>query len=389
MAESVSDTQPQRLEFDADRGSSRSRWIALGLIAALVMWMGSGFVFPAPEAPPETRAEPKPVSVATRKSVAEPVPQIFVAEGQALPDRDTAIRAETGGEIAEVLVDKGTMLEAGEVIGRFVLAEREAQLETAREELSRTQRELNNANTLLEKGVATVDRVRRAQAAVAAARAQVASAEEAVENTVIRAPFAGRLEELQIDTGEYVAAGSDVARIVDNTPLTVAIQVPQQAVRDIKPGLKAEVQFITGETAEGEVVFVGSSANAETRTFRTEISVPNSDGSIAAGISAEIRIPTGEVVAHFISPAILSLGTDGTLGLKTVTEDNRVEFHEVEIVRAETDGLWVRGLPEEVELITVGQGFVNEGEEVAPRAADALDIESVQTAQPQDAETAE
>ncbi|KFB11099.1 efflux RND transporter periplasmic adaptor subunit [Nitratireductor basaltis] len=389
MADPVTDTQTQRLEFDADRGSSRSRWIALGLIAALVLWMGSGFVFPAPEAPPETRAEPKPVSVATRQSVAEPVPQIFVAEGQALPDRDTTIRAETGGEIAEVLVEKGAFLEAGAVIGRFVLAEREAQLETAREELSRAQREYDNANTLLEKGVATVDRVRQAQAALAAAKAQVASAEEAVENTVIRAPFAGRLEELQIDIGEYVAAGSDVARIVDNTPLTVAIQVPQQAVRSIKPGQKAEVSFITGETAEGEVVFVGSSANAETRTFRTEITVPNADGNIAAGISAEIRIPTGEVVAHFISPAILSLGTDGTLGVKTVTEDDLVEFHEVEIVRAEVDGLWVRGLPDTVRLITVGQGFVNQGEKVAPRTAGELDIEAVEAATPQSAEPAE
>ena len=172
------------------------------------------------------------------------------------------------------------------------------------------------------------------------------------------------MEELDINEGEFVSAGAQVARIVDNTPLSIRIQVPQQALKDIKVGQEADVDFITGISATGVVKFVGTSANAETRTFQAEIEVDNADGAIPAGISAQLRIPTGELVAHFVSPAILSLGTDGTLGVKTVNGDDVVEFHEVSIVRAQTDGIWVSGLPEQARIIAIGQGFVSDGERV-------------------------
>ena len=132
-----------------------------------------------------------------------------------------------------------------------------------------------------------------------------------------------------------------------------------------------KVAFITGETAEGEVRFVGRSADAQTRTFTAEIEVPNADGAIPAGVSAQVRIATGEQVAHFVSPAILSLGTDGTLVIKTVDAEERVAFQEVEIIRAQTDGIWIGGLPETARIISVGQGFVNDGELVDARADEA------------------
>jgi len=50
-----------------------------------------------------------------------------------------------------------------------------------------------------------------------------------------------------------------------------------------------------------------------------------------------------------------------------VDEDDRVTFAQIEIVRAQTDGIWVTGLPEEANIITVGQGFVNAGDIVDPQ----------------------
>ncbi|WP_324754313.1 efflux RND transporter periplasmic adaptor subunit [Roseovarius sp. Pro17] len=357
------------LTFDSDVGSTRSRWVAGGLAVAIIGWMGSGYILPSSDPTPVTAASatPKAVTVAVRQSVAESVEQVFVAEGQALPDRDTAIRAETSGQIAELLVDKGAVLEAGQVIARFDTAARRSDLARAKEELNRAQREFDNASALVARGVATVDRVSEARATLAAAEAGVTTAEEAIGNTEIRAPFAGRLETLDIDTREFVSTGTDIGRIVDNTPLTIRIQIPQQSLSDIKVGQTAEVAFITGATGTGEVKFVGTSADVDTRTFLAEIEVPNEGGTIPAGISAQLRIPTGKLTAHFVSPAILSLDTDGTLGIKTVTADNLVEFHKISIVRAQTDGIWVSGLPDEAQIISIGQGFVNNGETVDPQ----------------------
>lgn len=361
----------EQLSFEDDKGASRSTWIAAALVLAIIGWMGSGYLLPPenksiPQAA-ETRVEP--VAVAIEQSTVEPVTLFFQAEGQAQPDRDTSIRAETSGDVAEVLVMEGEDVDGGAVIARLSATRAEADLSRAQEELARAQREFDNASELLERGVATADRVSQARATLAAAEASVTTAEEAIESLEIRAPFAGRIESLTLDAGEFVQAGAEVGRIVDNRPLRVAIQVPQQALDRIESGQTATVTFITGEEREGRVSFVSTAANSETRTFLTRITVSNEGGAIPAGISAEIRIPTGEVEAHFVQPSTISLSPEGRLGVKTVGDDDRVVFHPIKVVRAEIDGLWVTGMPETSRIITVGQGFVSEGEAVAPSLA--------------------
>ena len=374
-AETTQPDPPERLEFETDRGSSRSAWIAGGILVVLVLWMGSGFIWPSEsDTPTQDTAAPQPPSVVARMSQAEPVTLTFAAEGQALPDRDTEMRAEASGSVVHLSAQKGDRVEAGQLIARLSSARAEADLARARQELERARREFNNAETLLELGAGTVDRVSEARATLAAAEAQVTNAEQALDDLNILAPFAGRIETLTLDEGEFVSAGENVGRIVDNQPLTVAIQVPQQALDRIENGQSATVKFITGETRQGEVIFVATSAASETRTLLAEIEVENADGAIPAGVSAEIVIPTGQAKAHFVSPSIVSLSPEGVLGVKTV-EDGKVRFNPVEIVKAELQGVWATGLPDTARIITIGQGFVRAGEKV--RTQPAAEVDSV------------
>lgn len=370
--------ETEKLTFENDEGASRSTWIAAALVLVIAGWMGSGYFLPAENTQPQQSVDEgmAPVAVTVENSTAKPVTLYFRAEGQAQPDRDTAIRAESSGDVAEIMVAKGEDVEEGAVIARLTSTRADADFARARQELASARREFDNAMELLNRGVSTADRVSDARADLAAAEASVAAAEETIKALMVVAPFAGRIERLTLDPGEFVQVGAEVGRIVDNTPLTVAIQVPQQALRRIAGGQTASISFITGEEREGTVGFVGTSANAETRTFLAEIDVPNEGGAIPAGISAEIRIPTGQALAHFIRPSTVSLNPDGRLGVKTVTENDQVAFSDIEVVRAEIDGIWVTGLPETARIITVGQGFVNAGETVrpstAPEAADAV-----------------
>lgn len=366
-----SNAKPQGLTFSSDTGASRSTWIAAFLVVAIVGWMGSGLVIPSEDTDPViAREDPKPVAVAVTTSNAETVTQFYQAEGQAMPDRDTMLRAEISGDIAEVFVSKGQDVEAGAVIARFDPTTNDAAIDRATEELASAQREFDNAEQLLERGVSTADRVALARAALASARAQLTEAEQDRMSLTITAPFAGRVETLDLDEGEFVSEGTDVGRLVDITPLTVAIQVPQQSLTRLAVGQSATVKFITGEERDGIVTFVGTSAASETRTFLAEVEVANDDRAIPAGISAEVVIPTGEALAHFLSPSIVSLNSEGTLGVKTVNGGDVVEFFPIQVVRAQIDGIWVTGLPDQVDIITVGQGYVNEDEIVAPSAGE-------------------
>lgn len=362
-----------KLAFVSDKGAGRSKWMAGLLAVLLVGWMGSGYILPSQanvDTTPDTAA-PRAVSVAVMSSQAEDVQLVLTAEGQSEPDRATRVPSEAAGQVVAVSAKRGELVTAGQEIGRLDAVTIEAQLLQAQTQLEQATRDLGNATALQDRGVATEDRVSQARAAKAAADAAVASAMEQLAKTVIRAPFAGRLNDMTLDVGEFVDTGDIVAEVLDNDPLTVVIQVPQQALSRIKTGQTAEVQFITGEQLGGTVAFIGGNADEQTRTFRVEITVDNPQSTMPAGLSARVMIPTGTARGHFISPAILSLGTKGDLGIKTVAPDNTVGFSPVTIVRAQSDGIWVAGLPETADIITVGQGFVNPGDPVDPRPAAA------------------
>lgn len=349
--------------------NDRSAWVAGGIVAIIVAWMGSGLVLQGnDDAPRAAPPEPEPVAVTVAESRAQPLEQAVVAEGQTTPAREADIRAQMTGTIAETGARKGDTVTANALIARFEADERQAQLDRAREALARARRDYEQALTLLERGAGTADRVATSRAGLAAAEADMASARRAMTDTELRAPFAGRLDALDINTGEFVSAGTPVARVLDLDPLTVEVRVPQQARDTLAVGVAAEVSLITGEVARGEVRYIGASADPQTRTFLAEIEVENPEGAIAAGLSARVRIPTRTVRAHFISPAALSLASDGTLVVKAVGSDDTVVEYPVEIARARSDGAWVTGLPERLRIITIGQGFVRAGDAVAPHA---------------------
>jgi multidrug efflux system membrane fusion protein len=361
-----------------DPGAGRSRWAAAALVALILAWLGSGLILPA-----EDRSEPDgadraatgPVAVAVRESVAESVMRTLRAEGQARPDRETAVTAEATGEVAEMPVRRGQDVAAGALIARLAPGRREAELAQAEADLARARREFDNAQALLDRGAGTVDRLAEARAALAAAEARLAAAREAIEDLDIRAPFAGRVEDLEIELGEVIRAGATAARIVDLSPLSVRVRLPQTAVGAVQQGQPAEVTFIGGTARKGTVVFVGARADEATRTFEVEVEVPNDAGAIPAGISASVRIPVGELRGHFVSPAVLSLDAAGRLGVKTVDDEGIVHFHEIEIVRARSEGVWVSGLPEQARIVTVGQGYVGAGERVIVRDEAALGLD--------------
>ncbi|OUD08314.1 hypothetical protein BVC71_14170 [Marivivens niveibacter] len=369
-------TTPQTLKFKDEHGSSRSKWVAGLLALGLVGWMGSGMIAPDTQSTdPETAADIPLVAVQVIDSTAGVVEKTFTAEGQTEPDRRATLRARTSGEVIELAVSKGATVQAGDVIAKFESRDLEATLQSAQETLARVQEDFNSTQSLADRGIASASALRQARAELASAQASVAQAEEALSNAIVSAPFDGRLDSLDLELGGYVSAGTELGYVLDTDPLRVVVQIPQQSLAQIREGADAEVSFITGETRSGTIDYISRDAESDTRTFRAEITVPNANAQIASGLSAQVIVPTGDVTAHFLSPAILSLSEEGVLGIKTVTEDNVVEFHEVVIELAEQDGIWVSGLPETARIITIGQGFVSAGETVAPVTGDMAEAQ--------------
>ena len=180
----------------------------------------------------------------------------------------------------------------------------------------------------------------------------------------VKAPFDGYLETFSVKEGDYLNTGAVCATIIDPDPMRLIGEISEKEINFVKVGAKAVAELISGKKVEGVVSFVSTSANKGTRTFRVEIDVKNSDRSIRDGVSAQIAIEGDTILAHKISPSILMLGEAGELGIRTVNEDDQVEFKKIEILEDSMEGIWITGLPKNTRIITIGQEYVFQGQTV-------------------------
>ena len=90
---------------------------------------------------------------------------------------------------------------------------------------------------------------------------------------------------------------------------------------------------------------------------------PNPNLLIRDGQTADMIISAGGAEAHLLPQSSLTLNNNGAIGVRTVV-DGKVLFVPVEVLRDTIDGIWVLGLPAQVEVIVVGQEFVTDGVEV-------------------------
>lgn len=359
--------------------NAKSYVIAVVLAVGIALWMSSGYLLRDSQGAieEEKSAEPatvEPMTVEVREQSARSVQRRLEAQGEARANRRVTLRGETTGRVVEINVEKGAQVTAGEPLVQLAMNDRRARLQQAKALVAQRQADFEAAERLGSQGFQSESRRREAYAALEAARADLEAIREDIANTTLRAPFDGVVEDRMVELGDYIKAGESVAIVVDKDPLRVRVDIAQQEIRKLALGAEARIELATGDSLSGTVSYISPRASDGSRTFPVEITAPN-PGGLPAGLSATVTLPLETEQAHFISPALLALNTDGTLGAKTVTEAGTVRFHPVAILRTERDGVWVTGLPARANIITRGQGFVRDGEPVRTVTAAESDID--------------
>ncbi len=320
----------------------------------------------AQKPPAELESSERLTQVRVRTQEAEPYTAEVVLRGRTEALRTVDIKAETYGQIEELKIKRGDYVTRGQVIVQLDPESRPAVLREAKALREQRRLEYEAASRLKEKGFRAETQYAAARAALDAAEAVVQRAEVDLANTAIRAPFEGILDERMVELGDFVEQGDSIVRVVDLDPILVVGEVNERDIDRIGVGTIGQARLITGTEIAGRVRFIASMANAQTRTFRVELEVPNPDGAIPDGVSAELSLPLDEVMAHLVSPAILTLNDKGVVGVMTLEGEDRVRFRPVELIDSTPEGLWLGGLPDRVTFITVGQEFVKDGQKVKP-----------------------
>lgn len=338
------------------------------LTGALVLWMLPGLFAGKKATEGSAETENALVLVEVRTQTSESVTSVITAQGDITPNREVTLRAETSGAVKEILIQEGQSVKEGDIILRLDMSDREIRLERARARVAEAKRKHDAAKNLGQKGYAAQSRVDEALALLKDAQAEERQILLEIEDTEIRAPFDGILDKRMVDIGDYVSVPDEIVTVVDNTPLVVAVPVPQREIGSVKLGGPAMIVKTDGSQIGGQIRFVSPKADETTRTFRVEIEIANPQG-LASGTSADVFIPKGNVMAHAISPGILTLDDAGQTGVKIVDDQETVRFFAVKIVSATPGKVYVSGLPDQARIIVNGQGYVRQGEKV--RAVEA------------------
>lgn len=317
------------------------------------------------EKPAEQAEAPLP-TVRVMRITAATRPRSIVVNGRAEASRMVQLRAEIPGAIVHVGATEGAPVLKGQVIVRVATEDRKARLAESKALLRQRQIEYKAARELAKKGFRSSTKVAEAVAYLDAARAQVRRMQVAMSHTVIKAPFDGVLENRDVEMGAYVKEGDNVAKLVDLDPALIVAHVSERDIGRIKLGQIGTAALVNGQTVGGKIRYVAAVADPATRSFKVELEVPNAEGVVRDGVTAELTLPLAPINAYRVSPAVLTLGDDGRIGVKIVDAEDRVRFVPIQILADENDGVWIGGLPPEPRLITVGHEFVKAGQRVQP-----------------------
>jgi multidrug efflux system membrane fusion protein len=339
--------------------------LAIIISVILILWMASG-IMKAQELPDSNKEKtliiPK-VKVETR--YASQINDTVELYGRTEPDRISTLKAQIFGKVEAVLAKRGSTVTKGQIIAQLSLDSLPSELSRSKALLQQRQIEYNGAKRLNADGYQGEVQLSTALANLESVKADIKRLEIDMAHKVVRAPFDGVLNTRYVEQGDYVKSGDKIAMVADLSPLVVRAYVTENQIEKLKVGQEADIRLLKKTAIKGQVRYIASVADEATNTFKIEITIENANNQLLAGLSSEVNIALDEVAAIKISPALLALDEQGNIGVKTVI-NKTVKFTDINIVKSENDGIWLSGLGEQADIITLGQGFVRAGDEVNP-----------------------
>jgi multidrug efflux system membrane fusion protein len=338
------------------------------ILAILLLWMLSG-VFSADDSDNAANATREPRSTELYNVRAETItaqaysPKLRIS-ARTEANRTVNVKAEVDGQVIKIPAKKGSMVKTGDVICELAVEDRQLRVVQTNAEVSKATLEYDAALRLKSSGFQARTVIAAKKSELESAKASLARNKIDLEKIKIRAPFDGVVDERPVEIGDLIERGDICATVLDFNPLIVAGQVAGANINQIHEDDNITAFLLTGEHVQGKVRFIGSSANNITRTFRIEAEVTNPQNLLRSGLTADILLATPPVKAHLISPALLSLDDTGEIGVRTLDNNQQVNFVNVTLIGDDPEGVWVAGLAETTTIITVGQEYVSRGQTV-------------------------
>jgi HlyD family secretion protein len=392
----TSDLSALRIDRAAG-GSHRLRRGVVGAVllfvaaAAVVLYLGRGRI---------TTQQVTTIRPTVRRSTDTPARAILSASGYLVARRKAVVSAKIQGRLAELDVDEGSWVTAGQVIARLDNADLQAQIEVARAgvqqanaDLAEKQRQLRLTQGLASDGVVSQDqlqaamsRVRVAEAALSQGKASLSLAEANFQNTIIRAPFAGVVVKKMAEVGESVApipsgvnlstSSGAIVGIADMTTLEAEADVSETNIAKLRRNQPAQISLdaLPDHAYHAVLRQVIPTADRTKATITVKVRLLEKDENLRPEMSAKVTFlesakkSLGRAGSVVTVPKDVLVRGNGTTALFEIDSQKKVHLVPVSI-DGETQGdtIIAKGLAGTEVLVLRPPGTLKDGDTVKPK----------------------
>ena len=302
------------------------------------------------------------IAVVTAAVRAERLASQLTALGTAGANEAVEITSKSSNMVTTVRFRDGERVQKGQILVELDGAQARADLAAAEAARADSASQVKRAKELLSTRVVSEAQYEQLEATMKANDARVDAARSRVADTVIRAPFSGRVGLRRVSVGSLVNPGTTITTLDDSSIIKVDFAVPEAFLGSLREGLKifATAAAFPDREFGGTVTGVDSRVDSVSRSVIVRAAVPNPDGALKPGMFLNVRLARDERDAMMIPEAALM--PEQSRQFLYVVEDGRATRREVRIGRREPGRVEVvAGLKEGERVVVEGTQKVREG----------------------------
>lgn len=291
------------------------------------------------------------------------------ARGSVASRQNVLLSSQIGGEIESIRVSEGQRVAKGQVlltldadVIRNNIAELKTSLELAKVVYERQ-------SNLWEKKIGTEIQYLEAKNKKESLERKLATAQSQLDQAIIKAPFAGSVDEIPAKVGEMASPGMPLVRMVSESSMYIDADVSERYIGDFNVGDKVDVYFpVQDKRFTSEISFLSEVINSENRTFKLEVKLPNLDFKAKPNQVVVLELTDYETNKALVVPSeIILTDKEGKFLYTTEEKDTRAIAKKQRVKAGKTyNGKTeiLSGLTTNDQIITEGYRNVSDGVQI-------------------------
>ncbi len=353
-------------------GRTNNRWLRRNAIKAVIIVVAIAALVAITKMPARNRVAPPTeaalVNVTVITVAAEPeFADTFELPAVVEPNRVVTVSAEIDCRIENIPCKEGCPIRAGELLIELNADLIRPAFDIAEAQVKRDRIEFERMKNLVEDDATPRRDLDDATTQLAISQAQLEEVGARLERTRILAPIDGLLNELLVEEGEYVQAGTPVGVIVETDTVKVVVEVPERDIAFFAIGQKAGVSVnVKGQdrSLAGTITFISELADERTRCTRMELTFENEQRLLRSGQIVSVNLTRRVLKDAVLIPLLAVIPMENS---KAVYVVNSAKAHRCDVELGIIKGNRIqvtRGLKPGDRLIVAGHRFVAPGQKV-------------------------